>query len=223
MISIPADLCLGCFFYFYKKKMPFWPFKRSQQQSMNTFLIVGLGNIGIDYHNTRHNIGFTVLDALAKQVDISFSTLRYGDVTEMNHKGKKLVLLKPSTLMNRSGNAVRYWIKQRKVSFQNILVITDDVHLDLGYLRIRKQGSDGGHNGLRDIQVKLGSNQYPRLRIGIGANFSKGRQADYVLSPWKPDEEHLLPGIVDRATKAVIDFATQGLEKTMNLHNGQVS
>ena len=190
---------------------------------MNTFLIVGLGNIGIDYHNTRHNIGFTVLDALAKQVDISFSTLRYGDVTEMNHKGKKLVLLKPSTLMNRSGNAVRYWIKQRKVSFQNILVITDDVHLDLGYLRIRKQGSDGGHNGLRDIQEKLGSNQYPRLRIGIGANFSKGRQADYVLSPWKPDEEHLLPGIVDRATKAVIDFATQGLEKTMNLHNGQVS
>jgi PTH1 family peptidyl-tRNA hydrolase len=210
-------------FLFLQKKMSFWPFKRRQQQSMNTFLIVGLGNIGIDYHNTRHNIGFTVLDALAKQVDISFSTQRYGDVAEMNHKGKKLVLLKPSTLMNRSGNAVRYWIKQRKVSFQNILVITDDFHLDLGYLRIRKQGSDGGHNGLRDIQEKLGSNQYPRLRIGIGANFNKGRQADYVLSHWKPDEEHLLPGVIDRTTKAVIDFATQGLEKTMNLHNGQVS
>ena len=190
---------------------------------MNTFLIVGLGNIGIDYRNTRHNIGFTVLDALAKQVDISFSTQRYGDVAEMNHKGKKLVFLKPSTLMNRSGNAVRYWIKQRKISFQNIIVITDDVHLDLGYLRIRKQGSDGGHNGLRDIQEKLGSNQYPRLRVGIGANFNKGRQADYVLSPWNPDEERLLPVIVDRATKAVIDFSTQGLEKTMNLHNGQVS
>lgn len=223
MISIPADLCLGCFFYFYKKKMPFWPFKRSQQQSMNTFLIVGLGNIGIDYQNTRHNIGFTVLDALTKQVDISFSTLRYGDVAEMNHKGKRLVLLKPSTLMNRSGNAVRYWMKQRKVNSQNILVITDDVHLDFGYLRIRKQGSDGGHNGLRDIQDKLGSNQYPRLRVGIGANFSKGRQADFVLSPWNPDEKRMLPTIVDRATKAVVDFATQGLEKTMNLHNGQIN
>ncbi|MGB1610889.1 MAG: aminoacyl-tRNA hydrolase [Flavobacteriaceae bacterium] len=203
--------------------MPFWPFKRSQQQSMNTFLIVGLGNIGIDYQNTRHNIGFTVLDALTKQVDISFSTLRYGDVAEMNHKGKRLVLLKPSTLMNRSGNAVRYWMKQRKVNSQNILVITDDVHLDFGYLRIRKQGSDGGHNGLRDIQDKLGSNQYPRLRVGIGANFSKGRQADFVLSPWNPDEKRMLPTIVDRATKAVVDFATQGLEKTMNLHNGQIN
>ena len=223
MISIPAGFCLGCFFYFYKKKMPFWPFKRSQQQSMNTFLIVGLGNIGIDYQNTRHNIGFTVLDALTKQVDISFSTLRYGDVAEMNHKGKRLVLLKPSTLMNRSGNAVRYWMKQRKVNSQNILVITDDVHLDFGYLRIRKQGSDGGHNGLRDIQDKLGSNQYPRLRVGIGANFSKGRQADFVLSPWNPDEKRMLPTIVDRATKAVVDFATQGLEKTMNLHNGQIN
>ena len=190
---------------------------------MNTFLIVGLGNIGIDYQNTRHNIGFAVLDALAKQIDISFSTLRYGDVAEISHRGKKLILLKPSTLMNRSGNAVRYWIKQRKISFQNILVITDDVHLDLGYLRIRKQGSDGGHNGLRDIQEKLGSNQYPRLRFGIGANFSKGRQADYVLSPWSPNEEHLLPGFVDRATKAVIDFTTQGIEKTMNIHNGQLS
>ena len=203
--------------------MLFWPFKRSQQQSMNTFLIVGLGNIGVDYHNTRHNIGFTVLDLLAKQLDISFSTLRYGDVAEMNYKGKKLVFLKPSTLMNRSGHAVRYWMKQRKVNSQNILIITDDVHLDFGYLRIRKQGSDGGHNGLRDIQDKLGSNQYPRLRVGIGANFSKGRQADFVLSPWNSDEERFLPTIVDRATKAVVGFATQGLEKTMNLHNGQES
>ena len=110
--------------------MPFWPFKRSQQQSMNTFLIVGLGNIGIDYRNTRHNIGFTVLDALATQVDVSYSTLRYGDLAEMSHKGKKIVLLKPSTLMNRSGQAVRYWAKQKKINPQNILVITDDVHLD---------------------------------------------------------------------------------------------
>ena len=203
--------------------MLFWPFKRSQEQSMNKFLIVGLGNIGVDYQNTRHNIGFTVLDALTKQVDISFSTLRYGDVAEMSYKGKKIVFLKPNTLMNRSGNAVRYWIKKRKICLQNILIISDDVHLDLGYLRIRKQGSDGGHNGLRDIQEKLGSNQYPRLRVGVGSKFSKGQQADYVLSPWSNEEEHLLPIIVNRATKAVIDFATQGLEKTMNLHNGQIS
>ena len=203
--------------------MLFWPFKRSQEQSMNKFLIVGLGNIGVDYQNTHHNIGFTVLDALTKQVDISFSTLRYGDVAEMSYKGKKIVFLKPNTLMNRSGNAVRYWIKKRKICLQNILIISDDVHLDLGYLRIRKQGSDGGHNGLRDIQEKLGSNQYPRLRVGVGSKFSKGQQADYVLSPWSNEEEHLLPIIVNRATKAVIDFATQGLEKTMNLHNGQIS
>ena len=202
--------------------MPFWPFKRSQQQSMNTFLIVGLGNIGIDYKNTRHNIGFTVLDALATQVDVSFSTLRYGDLAEMSHKGKKIVLLKPSTLMNRSGQAVRYWAKQKKINPQNILVITDDVHLDFGYLRLRKQGTDGGHNGLRDIQEKLGTNKYPRLRIGVGSNFSKGRQADYVLSTWNANEQSKLPLIVDQAAKAVIHFKTQGLEQTMNLYNGQV-
>ena len=112
--------------------MSFWPFKRSQQQSMNTFLIVGLGNIGIDYKNTRHNIGFTVLDALSAQVDVSFSSLRYGNLAEMSHEGRKIILLKPSTLMNRSGQAVRYWAKQKKINLQNILVITDDVHLDFG-------------------------------------------------------------------------------------------
>ena len=202
--------------------MPFWPFKRNQQHSMNTFLIVGLGNIGIDYKNTRHNIGFNVLDALAKQVDVSFSTLRYGDLAETSYNGKKIVLLKPSTLMNRSGQAVRYWAKQKKMNPQNILVITDDIHLDFGYLRLRKQGSDGGHNGLSDIQEKLGINKYPRLRIGVGSNFRKGRQADYVLSSWNENEQSKLPLIVDQAAKAVIHFATQGLEQTMNLYNGQV-
>ena len=200
--------------------MLFWPFKRSQQQSMNTFLIVGLGNIGIDYKNTRHNIGFTVLDALSTQVNVSFLTLRYGNLAEMSHEGKKIFLLKPSTLMNRSGQAVRYWAKQKKMNPQNILVITDDVNLDFGYLRLRKQGSDGGHNGLHDIQEKLESTKYPRLRIGVGSNFSKGRQADYVLSNWNPDEQSKLPLIVDQAVKAVIHFATQGLEQTMNLYNG---
>jgi len=200
--------------------MPFWPFKHSQQQSMNTFLIVGLGNIGIDYKNTRHNIGFAVLDALSTKVNVSFSTLRYGNLAEISHEGRKIILLKPSTLMNRSGQAVRYWAKQKKMNLQNILVITDDVHLDFGYLRLRKQGSDGGHNGLRDIEEKLGSTKYPRLRIGIGSNFSKGRQADYVLSTWNPDEQSKLPLIVDQAVKAVIHFATQGLEQTMNLYNG---
>ena len=200
--------------------MPFWPFKHSQQQSMNTFLIVGLGNIGIDYKNTRHNIGFAVLDALSTKFNVSFSTLRYGNLAEISHEGRKIILLKPSTLMNRSGQAVRYWAKQKKMNFQNILVITDDVHLDFGYLRLRKQGSDGGHNGLRDIEEKLGSTKYPRLRIGIGSNFSKGRQADYVLSTWNPDEQSKLPLIVDQAVKTVIHFAAQGLEQTMNLYNG---
>ena len=200
--------------------MPFWPFKRNQQHSMNKFLIVGLGNIGIDYKNTRHNIGFAVLDALSTKFNVSFSTLRYGNLAEISHEGRKIILIKPSTLMNRSGQAVRYWAKQKKMNRQNILVITDDVHLDFGYLRLRKQGSDGGHNGLRDIQEKLGSTKYPRLRIGVGSNFSKGRQADYVLSTWNPDEQSKLPLIVDQAVKAVIHFATQGLEQTMNLYNG---
>ena len=200
--------------------MSFWPFKRSQQHSMNTFLIVGLGNIGIDYKNTRHNIGFAVLDALSTKFNVSFSTLRYGNLAEISHEGRKIILLKPSTLMNRSGQAVRYWAKQKKMNLQNVLVITDDVHLDFGYLRLRKQGSDGGHNGLRDIQEKLGSTKYPRLRIGVGSNFSKGRQADYVLSTWNPDEQSKLPLIVDQAAKAVIHFAAQGLEQTMNLYNG---
>ena len=200
--------------------MLFWPFKHSQQQSMNTFLIVGLGNIGIDYKNTRHNIGFAVLDALSTKFNVSFSTLRYGNLAEISHEGRKIILLKPSTLMNRSGQAVRYWAKQKKMNLQNILVITDDVHLDFGYLRLRKQGSDGGHNGLRDIEEKLGSTKYPRLRIGIGSNFSKGRQADYVLSTWNPDEQSKLPLIVDQAVKTVIHFAAQGLEQTMNLYNG---
>ncbi|MEC7085354.1 MAG: aminoacyl-tRNA hydrolase [Bacteroidota bacterium] len=200
--------------------MLFWPFKHSQQQSMNTFLIVGLGNIGIDFKNTRHNIGFAVLDALSTKLNVSFSTLRYGNLAEISHEGKKIILLKPSTLMNRSGQAVRYWAKQKKMNLQNILVITDDVHLDFGYLRLRKQGSDGGHNGLRDIQEKLGSTKYPRLRIGVGSNFSKGRQADYVLSTWNTDEQSKLPLIVEQTVKAVIHFATQGLEKTMNLYNG---
>ena len=202
--------------------MPFWPFKRNQQHSMNTFLIVGLGNIGIDYKNTRHNIGFNVLDALSTKFNVSFSTLRYGNLAEISHEGRKIILLKPSTLMNRSGQAVRYWAKQKKMNPQNILVITDDIHLDFGYLRLRKQGSDGGHNGLSDIQEKLGINKYPRLRIGVGSNFRKGRQADYVLSSWNENEQSKLPLIVDQAAKAVIHFATQGLEQTMNLYNGQV-
>lgn len=202
--------------------MLFWPFKHSQQQSMNTFLIVGLGNIGIDYKNTRHNIGFAVLDALSTKFNVSFSTLRYGNLAEISHKGRKIILLKPSTLMNRSGQAVRYWAKQKKMNLQNILVITDDVHLDFGYLRLRKQGSDGGHNGLSDIQEKLGTNKYPRLRIGVGSNYSKGGQADYVLSTWNADEQRNLPLIVDQAAKAVIHFTSQGLEQTMNLYNGQV-
>lgn len=203
--------------------MPFWPFKSSQQNSMDKFLIVGLGNIGAAYQNTRHNIGFEVVDELAKQAEVSFSTLRYGALAETNYKGKKLLLLKPTTLMNLSGKAVRHWMNHKKISQKNSLIITDDVHLEFGYLRMRKQGSDGGHNGLKDIQERLGNNQYARLRVGIGADYNKGRQADFVLSPWSANEEKSLPLIVDRAATAVRDFATQGLDKAMNLHNGIVS
>ena len=144
------------------------------------FLIVGLGNIGSEYAQTRHNIGFKVLDALAGASNLFFKTDRYGDVCELRHKGKIFVLLKPSTYMNLSGNAVRYWMQQEKIPLENVLVITDDLALPYGKLRMRGQGSDGGHNGLKHIQQILQTANYPRLRFGISAEFGKGQQVDYV-------------------------------------------
>lgn len=187
---------------------------------MKSFLIVGLGNIGAEYAGTRHNIGFDVVDALAKEKECSFETLRYGDVAKVSHKGKTAYLLKPNTFMNRSGKAVRYWMQQKKIPLQNILVITDDIHLDFGFLRTRKKGSDGGHNGLKDICAQLNTTDYARLRFGIGAAFGKGRQVDFVLKPWKNEESKALPFVIDKAAQASWCFMAEGISVAMNKFNG---
>ena len=159
---------------------------------MKKFLIVGLGNIGDKYEHTRHNIGFKVLDELAKQENRKFETLKLGDLTTYKFKGRSFILLKPSTFMNLSGKSVLYWMTKEKIPLENVLVITDDLNLPFGTLRLKTKGSDGGHNGLKDIQDKLQTTKYNRFRFGISDTFSKGKQVDYVLGKWSADEESLL-------------------------------
>lgn len=186
---------------------------------MKKYLIVGLGNIGSEYENTRHNIGFKVLDHLAKKEDLSFQSNKLGAITQYKFKGRTLVLLKPSTYMNLSGKAVRYWMTKEKIPLENILIITDDINLSFGTIRLKTKGSDGGHNGLKDIQLQLGTQQYSRFRFGIGAEFSKGRQIEYVLGQWNPEEEAKLEERMERARELVNSFATAGVQITMNTFN----
>ena len=180
------------------------------------YLIVGLGNIGEEYVNTRHNIGFKVLDALIESSSSCFETARYGDVAKIKYKGRTLVLLKPSTYMNLSGNAVNYWMQEEKISLSNTLIITDDLALPFGKLRLKGKGSDGGHNGLKHLIQVLKTTQYARLRFGIGADFSKGKQVDYVLGKWDKEEQRFLPELVDTSIKYIQSFVTIGLNRTMN-------
>ena len=183
------------------------------------FLIVGLGNIGVEYANTRHNIGFKVLDAFAKASNTSFISGRYGSTAEVSLRGHKLTLLKPSTYMNLSGKAVNYWMQSLKIKQENILIVLDDLALPFGQLRMRKKGSNGGHNGLKNIDECLGNNEYARLRVGISDNFAKGHQVDYVLGKWKSEEEKELPFIEDNAIAAIKAFVTLGPDRAMNIAN----
>ena len=183
------------------------------------YLIAGLGNIGSEYAETRHNIGFIVLDALAAASNAVFRTERYGDVAEMRFKGRTFLLLKPSTYMNNSGNAVRYWLRKEKVEPAELLVVLDDLALPLGTIRMRAKGNDGGHNGLKSIDACIGTNAYPRLRCGIGHDFRQGQQVDYVLGEWLPEEKETLRSVIGMASEAVLSFGTQGVERTMNLFN----
>lgn len=183
------------------------------------YLIVGLGNMGADYDNTRHNVGFEVVDALAREFEVTFKDDNLGDLAEFKHKGRTFILLKPSTFMNRSGKAVRYWLQKAKVKQENLLVIVDEVNLDFGAVRLRGKGSAGGHNGLKDIEEKLGNSDYARLRIGIGSDFPKGRQVDYVLGEWSKEQAAELPEVIRHATEAVKSFGTIGLQRTMNEFN----
>jgi PTH1 family peptidyl-tRNA hydrolase len=183
------------------------------------YLIVGLGNIGLKYQFTRHNIGFEVLDALAGASNLSFSPDRYGDIAELKHKGRTLVLLKPSTFMNLSGKAVRYWLDKEKIPVERLLIITDDLALPFGTIRMRAKGSDGGHNGLKSIQELIGTTKYPRLRFGIGDEFSRGHQVDYVLSQWSEKEAAKLGERIERCRLATLDFTTIGIARAMNEYN----
>ena len=183
------------------------------------YLIVGLGNIGNEYAGTRHNIGFRVLDALAKASNLVFSTQRYGDVAELKVKGQTLLLLKPSTYMNLSGKAVNYWMQKEKIDADHVFVVVDDLALPFGSVRIRMKGSDGGHNGLKSIREVLGHDNYARLRFGIGSEFAKGAQVDYVLGAWSPEEEQALPPLLAHCGEAVKAFPLMGIERTMNTYN----
>ncbi len=183
------------------------------------YLIAGLGNIGNEYAGTRHNIGFEVLDALAGASNAVFEPSRYGSVARVKYKGRTLVLLKPSTFMNLSGKAVAYWLRQEKVPLENLMVVVDDIALPFGSIRIRGKGSDGGHNGLKNINSVLGRNDYPRLRFGIGGDFPLGFQVDYVLGKWDTEEKKALPERLEAAGEAIKSFAAIGLERTMNIHN----
>ncbi len=183
------------------------------------YLIVGLGNIGEEYKNTRHNIGFTVLDAMAMASNTVFTDKRYGAVCQVKHKGRTFILLKPSTYMNLSGHAVDYWMKKEKVETENMLVIVDDLALPTGTIRMRPRGGPGGHNGLAHINLILGSDNYARIRIGIGNSFRKGAQRDYVLGIWTPEEKKFIEERVAIVVEMIKSFGTAGLELTMTTFN----
>ena len=183
------------------------------------FLLIGLGNPGADYVQTRHNIGFMALDALAKDGGVPFKPDRLGDVARMKHRGRQLILVKPSTFMNLSGKSVRHWLDAEKLSADRMLIVTDDINLPFGTLRLRAKGNDGGHNGLKDIQAVLGNSAYPRLRFGVGADFGPGRQVDHVLGSFSPEEEKALPERLDKVVDLMKAFAFIGLQRTMNQFN----
>ncbi len=185
------------------------------------YLIVGLGNIGVQYDNTRHNIGFQILDAFARASNISFSPNRYAETATTKYKGRTLILIKPSTFMNLSGKAVNYYLQVEKIPLERVLIITDDLALPFGTLRLKAKGSDGGHNGLKHINQTLGRQDYPRLRFGIGHKFNPGQQINYVLGEWSEEEKALLDERINKSQKLIQAFTTIGIQRTMNEFNGK--
>lgn len=205
---------MNCFRAFFKKN------NKPKEDVLKKFLIVGLGNIGAPYHNTRHNIGFRVLDTFAEKKDLTFEDLRYGAISKTRFKGKSLILLKPSTLMNRSGKAVRYWALKENIQLQNILIITDDLNLPFGALRLKPKGSDGGHNGLKDIEAQLNTSNYPRLRFGIHSEEKGYDTVNFVLGKWSETEEKQLNLRVEKTIEQTLAFVSQGIQEAMNQFNG---
>ncbi|WP_299548516.1 aminoacyl-tRNA hydrolase [Seonamhaeicola sp.] len=196
-------------------------FNAEEENPMKKFLIVGLGNIGEKYQNTRHNIGFKILDHFAKKEAITFETQKLGDLTTYKLKGRTFILLKPNTFMNLSGKAVLYWLTKEKVPLENLLIVTDDLNLPFGSIRLKTKGSDGGHNGLKDIQDKLNTTKYNRFRFGISDTFSKGRQVDYVLGTWNEEETQKLEERLDKSVELIKSFVLAGVSNTMNTFNGK--
>ncbi|WP_339338183.1 MULTISPECIES: aminoacyl-tRNA hydrolase [unclassified Croceitalea] len=192
----------------------------SETDFMKKFLVVGLGNIGDKYKNTRHNIGFKILDALAESEKFVFNDAKLGAISTFKYKGKSVLCLKPSTYMNLSGKAIKYWMDKEKIPLENILVITDDINLPFGTLRLKTKGSDGGHNGLKDTQNTLQTTKYNRFRFGVGADFGKGRQVDYVLGEWDDEETKNLTERLDKSCELIKSFIFNGVQNTMNKYNG---
>jgi PTH1 family peptidyl-tRNA hydrolase len=195
--------------------------KENTTDFMKKFLIVGLGNIGSEYINTRHNIGFKVLDFLVQKESLSFATVKLGALAEYKFKGKTFLLLKPNTYMNLSGKAVKYWIDKENIPLENVLIIADDLNLSFGAIRIKPKGSDGGHNGLKNINLILNTQNYTRFRFGISDEFKKGKQIDYVLGEWNDSEKSKMPERLEMASEIIKTFGTSGLEFTMTAFNGK--
>ena len=213
---------MRCFFYFYKMILR-WLKGKSKSIDMRKFLIVGLGNIGADYKNTRHNIGFEVIDYIAEKYNTDMEESKLCKKGVLRFKGKKIILIKPSTLMNRSGKAVRYWALKENIAIENILVVTDDLHLPLAKLRLKGKGSDGGHNGLKDIEAHLNTPNYSRLRFGIKNDDKSFNQIDFVLGKFSSEEKNqVIRGII-KCEEIAFSFIQTGLEKSMNLYNGKTS
>ena len=213
---------MRCFFYFYQMILR-WLKGISKSIYMRKFLIVGLGNIGADYKNTRHNIGFEVIDYIAEKYKADMEESKLCKKGVLHFKGKKIILIKPSTLMNRSGKAVRYWALKENIAIENILVVTDDLHLPLAKLRLKGKGSDGGHNGLKDIEAHLNTHNYPRLRFGIKNDDKSFNQIDFVLGKFSSEEKNQVVKGIIKCEEIALSFIQRGLEKSMNLYNGKTS
>lgn len=207
--------------WFKKIQSIFKKTKENNKENMQKFLIVGLGNIGSQYENTRHNIGFKILDHFAHKNNITFESNKLGTIAQYKFKGRMFYLLKPSTFMNLSGKSVKYWLSNENIPLENLMVICDDINLPFGTIRIKTSGSDGGHNGLKSVYEILQTQQYNRFRFGIGAEFSEGRQSDYVLGEWTEDELKLITERLDKSIQVITSFGTAGINNTMNTFNGK--
>ena len=194
--------------------------KKTPSLAMSKFLIVGLGNIGEEYENTRHNVGFQILDELARKNECLWESKKLANYTKIKKKGKQFILIKPTTFMNRSGKAVRYWALKEKIPLENLLILTDELHLPFGAIRIKTKGSPAGHNGLKDIESQLNTPNYARLRFGIGQEQKAFDQVKFVLNKWEAEEEKALPKRIDRCSEAVLSFGLHGVQNTMNQYNG---